>query len=217
VINGFLITISTGEEMQEQDFSFFDNRGLIPPFLQTPAHGGKSPYTISLTQFVCDFSIGCSRFDRAKRISILKGYLKYRSMLHDAGLTAGIQWVNGSFVTYKELIHNASPNDIDVLSIIMLPEGESQQSFKDKNSALFERKNLKDELCVDANYLLLHPSKISLVELLERVNYWNNLWSHERETLNWKGYFQIDLSPEEDLRAHAELVNISKGVENETT
>lgn len=138
-------------------------------------------------------------------------------MLHDAGLTTGIQWVNGSFVTYKELIHNASPNDIDVLSIIMLPEGESQESFMTMNSALFDRKSLKNELNVDANYLLLHPSNISLVELLERVNYWNNLWSHERETLNWKGYFQINLSPEEDNRAHSELENICKGVENETT
>ncbi|MDI3503368.1 MAG: hypothetical protein PWP64_304 [Candidatus Cloacimonadota bacterium] len=138
-------------------------------------------------------------------------------MLHDANIYSGIQWINGSFVTYKELIYKTPPKDIDVLTIIMLPDGESEESFLHKNSALFDHSKIRSELYVDAYYLLLHPTKDNVIDLIERLNYWNNLWSHERETLNWKGYFQINLSPEEDCRALEELNNILKGVENETT
>jgi len=77
--------INKEEKMVESEFGFFNRHGLIPPFFSSPAYGG-SPYKIGLRQFVNDFSIGCSRFDRYKRISILEGYLAYRKMLHGADI-----------------------------------------------------------------------------------------------------------------------------------
>ncbi|HHV37846.1 MAG TPA: hypothetical protein GXX77_08470 [Candidatus Cloacimonetes bacterium] len=195
--------------MVESEFGFFNRHGLIPPFFSSPAYGG-SPYKIGLRQFVNDFSIGCSRFDRYKRISILEGYLAYRKMLHGADICSGIQWVNGSFVTYKELIEQEAPNDIDVVSIIKLPEGDNQESYMAKHPQLFDHGKIHSNLCVDANYIMIESLEVNVPWLLERANYWNNLWSHQKETLHWKGYFWIDLSPEEDAGAQEELDRIKK-------
>lgn len=200
--------------MEYPEINMFDHRGLIPPYFDDPTGGNRSPYTISLLDFVFRFSVGCARFDKVKRLKIIKGFLEYRRLLHSAGVTSGHQWVNGSFVTYKEIIKNEAPKDIDVLTIIVMPSGESQQSFVAKNKGIFDQINIKQNHLVDAHYLCLESTKVDITSLLERVNYWNNLWSHQRDSLLWKGYFQIDLSPAEDADALDAFNKISKGVEN---
>jgi len=203
--------------MPNQEKSMFNMRGLIPPFYDSPTSSIRSPYPISLARFVRQFSIGCARFNTARRLSLLRGLLSYRKMLHDAGIIYGYQWVNGSFVTYKELMFNEAPNDIDVLNIVILPEGDTQESFSQNHNELFSTEDIKQSLHVDAYYLCLDPHQIELASLLDQVNYWNNLWSHQRDTLLWKGYFQLDISPDGDRDALEELEEISKGVENATT
>lgn len=192
----------------------FDHRGLIPPYYGKATSWNRSPYTISLMEFAKSFSMGYPEFNATKRIEILKGFLEYRSILHNTGIIQGYQWINGSFVTNKELIKHEAPNDIDVVSVFILPVGDTQESFGNKHPHVFDNKSIKNRLHVDAFYICLEPVNLDLDSLIEQVNYWNSLWSHQRESLLWKGYIKLSLAPDEDSLVNDELGKISKGVEN---
>lgn len=194
----------------------FNHQGLIPPFdVNKPTDYNRSPYLVSLSEMIHRLSIGNADLDYQKRLSILEGFLNYRGFLHSIGLTTGFQWINGSFVTNKELICKAPPNDIDVVTIFMLPQGETQASYYNKNKSVFDLKNIKTQYFVDANYVCIAPSNMNLQLMIEQTNYWHGLWSHHKQTLQWKGYLQVDLMSSEDSDAQILLNNIKKGVVNE--
>lgn len=201
--------IIIGEDMLD-----FDHRGLIPPFVGKATDFDRSPYFVSLLEFVDFFTTGRREFDILKRITLLKNFMEYRKMLHSSGLTSGFQWVNGSFVTNKEEIKKEAPNDIDVVTIFILGSGISQQSFAYQYPYLFDNEAIKNGLHIDSHYLVLEQSNVNLESLIEQINYWNNLWSHQRDTLLWKGYIRLDLSPDQDDLALKWLERLSKGVEN---
>ena len=48
------------------------------------------------------------------------------------------------------------------------------------------------------------PADLFRVSLVRVAAYWNSIWSHDRRH-QWKGYLEIDLSPDEDAAARGVL------------
>lgn len=176
-------------------------QGVIPPInALNPTSAERSPYKVSLTDFILRFSLG------PERRTVLDGFLRYRTALHGAGLTQGFQWLNGSFLEQVEVLESRAPKDIDVVTFYWLPAGRSQRDLRSLAPHVFpitsiERQQLKTNFHVDAYtvHLGMAPQR-----LVAQSIYWYSLSSHRRNQL-WKGYVQIDLAPTEDAAAWAAL------------
>jgi hypothetical protein len=175
--------------------------GVIPPISSAgPTSAERSPYVVSLSEFVLRFA------SSAKRRQILNGFLQYRGRLHSAGLTIGFQWLDGSFLESVETTETRDPNDLDVVTFFSLPVGVTQQQVLAHAPDLFPRNavehtRLKTAYSVDAYYVSLG----SLATLLiQQSTYWYSMWSHRRDS-TWKGYLQVDLDPVEDALAALHL------------
>jgi hypothetical protein len=175
--------------------------GVIPPISSaSPTSADRSPYTVSLSEFVLRFA------SSPKRRQVLNGYLQYRGRLHSAGLTTGFQWLDGSFLENVETTERRDPNDLDVVTFFTLSVGVTQQQVLALAPDLFPRNavehtRLKTAYSVDAYYVSL-GSRATL--LVEQSAYWYSMWSHRRDS-TWKGYLQVDLDPVEDALAALHL------------
>ena len=175
--------------------------GVIPPVSSTaPASAERSPYAVSLSEFVLRFATS------AKRQQILSGYLRHRSRLHAAGLATGFQWINGSFLENTEVTETRDPNDLDVVTFYSLPVGLTQRDVILAAPDAFpldpaQRTAFKADFLVDPYFVSL-GSRAPL--LVQQSTYWYSLWSHRRDA-TWKGYLQIDLDPAEDGLAAIQL------------
>jgi len=172
----------------------WNNSGVLPPI--RPGEAGhssdRSPYVVKLHRVVEHFATSSERFD------ILLGLLNYRRELHRAGLTRGFQWLDGSFMEQIEVAASRPPEDIDVVSFFYLPDGVSQIALFAQHESLFRPVLTKAQFHVDGYpYILGEPMAHHHVKQLA---YWYSLWSHRRTGL-WKGFLQVDLSPEEDVEA----------------
>jgi len=181
----------------------WDGRGLLPPYLdEAGALSNRSPYRVSLTAMVQRFG------NTVARRELLDGLLDFRAALHQAGLTRGFQWVNGSFVTDIMRIANREPRDIDVVTFFHLPDGYTEEvDVRNQSPEVFDRGRNRDQYHVDTIFIGLESFDIhSLAHLFA---YWNSLWSHTREEdtriVQWKGYLEIDLSDQEDAFARIAL------------
>ncbi len=178
--------------------------GVIPPFDEArPASMERSPYVVSLADFILRFG------QSEERRRILDGFLRYRAALHAAGLVAGFQWVDGSFLEQVERLEARAPNDLDLVTFYHLPAGTSQAELFTRAPHLFHvtataKRALKVTFHVD-------PYPVSLGTAPERLTrlsaYWYSMWSHRRNGV-WKGFVQIDLAPTEDPRAAAALASL---------
>lgn len=174
--------------------NIFNMAGVIPPVDETDGCSVKrSPYNISVTQLVDLFSY------TPERIVILRGLLHYRAELYQVGIVSGYQWLNGSFTTDIEVLENRAPNDIDVVTFFYLPNGETQQSFLPKTGQLLLSKYTKSTFRVDAYPVILGQNLTP--ELISRITYWYSMWSHRKGDNIWKGFLQVELSPDEDKTA----------------
>jgi hypothetical protein len=160
----------------------------------------RSPYKVSLNDFVLQFSTS------PDRRNLLSGLLSFRSALHGAGISAGFQWLDGSFLESVELLRSCPPKDIDVVTFYILPAGQTQQTLASSHPQLFDHDYLKNNYHVDAYFFELKGSTIA--RLIAETTYWYSLWSHQRNSLLWKGYLQIDLSPTNDSVASDNLNRI---------
>jgi hypothetical protein len=180
--------------------------GLIPPIdTAKPAAFERSPYPVSLTDFVLRF--GGTR----ERRDILRGFLAYRKALQNAGLTQGFQWLDGSFLENIELIESRPPKDIDVVTFYHLPAGKSQLDIVKQAPTLFPatalfRQQLKTTYHVDAFFQYLRVSPDILVT---RSTYWYSMWSHRRTEV-WKGFVQVSLASTDDQASLLELDNLDQ-------
>lgn len=185
----------------------WDARGVLPPCDPSdPTSPARSPFRVSLREFVLDFALN------AERLRILIGFLAYRAELHSEGLVEGFQWLDGSFCEDIELIEGRPPGDLDVVTFYKMPLGEDQASLKAANPALFpinraEHSALKARYSVDAYVKDLDPDPSTLPALIDTSIYWYSMWSHRRD-MTWKGYVQVDLSPIEDAAVLHELQNL---------
>lgn len=175
-------------------------RGVIDPIDESaPVAATRSPYNVSLREFVLDFAIS------EKRVTILKGYLEYRSRLHAVGLLSGFQWLDGSFLEHIELTDKRPPGDLDVVTFYDAPN-ISQLVLRQADPFIFpttdiEHDALKRSLYVDAYAQSLTSNARNLVRASA---YWYSMWSHRRD-LSWKGFIQVDLAPIEDAQTAMEL------------
>ncbi|SMF95013.1 hypothetical protein SAMN02949497_2353 [Methylomagnum ishizawai] len=181
----------------------WNSRGVIPPINElNPVSVDRSPYPISLNEFVSRFS------HTPQRLEILDGFLNYRAELHKLGLTIGFQWLDGSFLEDVELLESRAPEDIDVVTFYQLPPNVSQTDLLNKAPLLFPatksaRKAFKAIYHTDAYMVCLDTTLQE--RLVASSAYWYSMWSHRRNQL-WKGYLQIDLAPVEDVAAKAILI-----------
>ena len=180
----------------------WDDRGLLPPYLREAGEPrNRSPYRASLTDVVRRFG------NTTARRELLDGLLAFRAALHQAGLTRGFQWVNGSFVTDIMQIANREPRDIDVVTFFHLPDGHTSESLAQEFPELFDRNNNRIQYRVDALFTVLDNNDMRY--MANRFAYFNNLWSHTREDQTsewqWKGYLELDLSDQEDAVARIAL------------
>jgi hypothetical protein len=182
----------------------WNSLGLIPPIdEQQPTSAERSPYVVSLTDFVLRFG------QTPPRRKVLDGFLKYRAALHAAGLVSGFQWLDGSFLENVEVIEARAPNDIDVVTFFDLPAGKSQNDMLQQFPELFPTSRgvhlkLKETYSVDAyvEHLGKAPSR-----LVRQSSYWYSMWSHRRNQV-WKDFVQIDLAPVGDALAIAQLESL---------
>lgn len=175
---------------------------LIPPVNElNPSAAERSPYRVSLVDFVLRF--GTSN----ERITILDGLLRYRAALHDAGLTQGFQWLDGSFLENVEVLELRAPKDIDLVTFYRLPDNKSQRDLLSQFPQLFDasaHQKLKDDYQVDS--YLVHLG-MTAERLISQATYWYSMWSHRRNQ-SWKGYVQVDLAHAQDADAKEALNNL---------
>lgn len=178
----------------------WNEKGVLPPTGENPLGADRSPYPVSLIGLVERF--GAS----GPRRKILDGFLRYRAALHGCGLTAGTQWIDGSFVENVEVVENRQPNDVDVVTFFLTPAGLTEGDVVKHNPELFLHEPVKETYHVDA-----YPVGIkgTLEQLLQQATYWYSLWSHTR-TKEWKGYVAVDLAPTEDAEALCLLAKVGE-------
>ena len=175
--------------------------GVLPPInTSQPVSTERSPYVVSLTDYVLRFS------DTSERRTVLEGLLRYRAALHAVGLVSGFQWLDGSFLEHVELIEGRAPNDVDVVTFYRLPPGRTQQDIVSAAPSLFlDHAGVKATYFVDGYHEHL---AMEAERLTRRITYWYSVWSHRRNQL-WKGFVQVDLAPTEDATAVATLASLS--------
>jgi hypothetical protein len=176
----------------------WSSSGVLPPINpESPTAAERSPYEVSLTDFVL-------RFNTSKeRHAVLAGLLDFREGLHNIGLVRGFHWIDGSFVEDVETTEKRHPRDVDVVTFFYLPEGQSQIDLVHQHPEFFNHAELKRRYSIDAFFVQLDAN--SPEPLVEQSAYWYSMWSHRRSG-EWKGYLKIDLTPANDQGAKANLV-----------
>lgn len=172
----------------------FNLSGVLPPFTgpSPVAAAGRAPYVTDVLDF-------CDRFGTSsRRLDILGGFLAYRAALNALGFVNGFQWCAGSFVEDK------APNDLDVVTFCYRPPHATDDGSFDllinRSLELFHPRLAKQHFHCDAYFVDFHALLPEFVT--ERTHYWFGLFSHRRETAEWKGLVQVPLhSPDKDMDA----------------
>ena len=178
----------------------WDQNRVIPPIRPgTPEQEeyrpeNRSPYSATLAEFVRRFSTS------PERALLIAGFLDYRAALHQAGITSGFQWVNGSFAEHIERRNPdpRAPNDIDVVTFFD-PPGTEPGSYAD----LFTSELTMQDFQVDAYGMPMGGSLTSA--RADQIGYWHGMWSHRRGDHLNKGFVRIELNPDEDAEARRAL------------
>lgn len=180
----------------------FTPGGVLPPFLGSdpgiPAD--QSPYDAGVGDLV-------ERFATSKqRCQLLIGLFAFRAELRRVGFVSGFQWIDGSFVEDAEAVKGRPPQDIDVVTAARRPASIIDQldwiNFINSHSAdIFHPGWMKVTYRCDAYYIDLDADPEGVAS---QSAYWFGLFSHQRNTLRWKGIVTIRLE-EDDAAAVAEL------------
>ena len=180
----------------------WDYDGVLPANdVEHPTSGVRSPYTVSLFEVVAHFG------NTEPRRRLLRGLLDFRAELHKAGLIRGFQWIDGSFAENVEERDARSPNDIDVVTFLYIPNEYSGETLIRDFGSLFDRGSLKQAYAIDSYYVQLNQTTAE--EIVNESTYWYSLWSHTRNG-TWKGYLQIDLAGDDDEQARLQLDQIDE-------
>lgn len=171
--------------------------GVVPPVnLFKPLDPDRSPYRATLLEFVQRFGT------TPQRRVLLDGLLRFRAVLHGAGLVCGFQWLGGSFLEDVERFGKRPPNDLDLVTFFELPPDTTQLALANAAPRLFDRAQMKAAYHVDAFY---EDLGMSTRRAVDQSAYWYGLYSHRRKTMAWKGFVQIELDPAGDAAAEAAL------------
>jgi len=175
----------------------FGPSGVLPPFVgHSPADRAQTcPYNASMTEIVQRFA------SSAERVAILNVLLDYRAALAAVGIQQGFQWLDGSFVEDCETMRGRAPGDIDVVTFAYRPvairNNQDWTQFALQNTNLFDPIQTMADFRCDAYYIdLLKPPHITVAD----TAYFNGLFSHHRDTAQWKGMLVVTLQSD-DLAA----------------
>ena len=179
----------------------FNTGGLIPPFVGTDATTAeRSPYIVTMSEFAATF--GTSPHRRV----LIRNLIAYRSLLATDGYESGIQFVDGSFVENVEVIQGRDPEDIDVFSLLSVPQkylsdlaAWHENGFPFWQNEIVDQAKNKDRFSLDT-YAMLYE-EMQPISLIKNVIYWYGLFSHQRDTYAWKGFVAVVLNPAEDKAA----------------
>ena len=159
--------------------------GTLPPhvgermFLRLPC----SPYEISMRDMKRLFVTS------ERRERLFEGLVSMRRDLARIGVTDGFQWVAGSFVEKGA----REPKDIDVVTFFLMPESWNDRASRERvmsdNENLFVRKRSLETYGADSYLVRLAMRSAMFRELV----LWYALYGHDRHTLAWKGFVELDL------------------------
>ena len=165
--------------------------GVLPPFLSNDSSNSPdivAPYKVTLLEIAHRFVIN------EERNKILKGLISYRDALRAEGLSSGFQWIDGSFVENVEKNRGRPPKDVDIITFAFRPDGYNEQDawndFVNARLNLFDPEQSKLTYQCDAYFVDLQLNPIYLVN---QTKYWFGLFSHQRETFQWKGMLEIPI------------------------
>lgn len=182
--------------------------GVIPPIAdgEDGSSPNRSPYQINIVEFVKKFSYS------RERCSIIAKFLDYRQKIYQLEINQGFQWVDGSFTENVEQSRQRPPNDIDLVNFFYQPPHITEE-FLAEHGYIFEHDIVKRNYLVDSYWVNL--SVDDKEHIVKQTAYWYSMWSHQRDTDIWKGFYQIPLTPEDDIIARQWLDSIKTGDPNE--
>lgn len=182
----------------------FNMSEVLPPFIGVdptlPAN--MSPYPTSMVEVVSRF---CTTPERK---NILSGLLNYRADLIASGISAGFQWLDGSFMENIEVSESRPPRDIDVVTFFHRPVADlaQWQAWFQTHGYLFNRNQTKHTYMCDAFGV---DFNLTPEHVVERTRYWFGLFSHKRQSGLWKGMVQVPLDSANDVNALALLERLT--------
>ena len=142
---------------------------------------------------------------RERRL-LLKGLLAYRELLRTLGYTAGVQFINGSFVEDVEARESRAPGDIDVFSFLERPLPYRNDpalwalsGFADWKNEIANRTLNKSRFGVDTYAVAVDQH--GALSLITMTVYWYSLFAHKKVTHDWKGFVRVALDPNDDAAA----------------
>jgi hypothetical protein len=167
----------------------FDHNDVLPPHLSDPRRPDE------LTPFPATSEEVCQRFATSpERITILRGWLNFRSELTELGITDGFQWLDGSFLENIEASEGRSPNDLDVVTFFSVPPDMASSTLltmlQGRLPEFFDRAAAKARFKLDHFGVHLNAPGPALVD---NTRYWAGLFSHNRNNV-WKGMLRIELN-----------------------
>jgi hypothetical protein len=174
----------------------FTLSGVLPPFDgPNPGQGSISPYRATLLE------VAQRLCTSRQRIGLLRGLIELRKALVKLGINQAVQWLDGSFCENVEISRGRPPADIDVVTLfirpeIFLKEPAKWKTFVEANRDVFSRERTKKLFCCDAFFVDIQGLSIS--NLIQQITYWHGLFTHQRETFQWKGIIEVQLTPNDD-------------------
>lgn len=180
-------------------FPPFNASGVLPPYV-----GNDPGVPAACSPYKTDLLTVAQRFaNSSERADILSGFIDYRAELKKAGISAGFQILDGSFIEDCELSRGRPPGDLDLVTFAYLPvpPHELPQYVQDHRN-LFDRESTKRLYKCDAFFVdLAKDSRLIVADTI----YWGGLFSHQRDTFMWKGMLQISLDTNKDVDVVATL------------
>jgi hypothetical protein len=149
---------------------------------------GVSPYVATMTEIVARFGTS------TERLAILAGLLDYRAALAAVGIAQGFHWIDGSFVENCEALRQRPPGDVDIVTFAYRAVTPDWSLFVSQHAEIFDPRLSKAQFKCDAYYI--DPQKPPNL-IAEDSAYFNGLFSHQRDTLQWKGMLSIDLNSDD--------------------
>lgn len=175
----------------------FDIHGVVPPV--RPGALGHSP---DRAPYLTDMLAFCQRFGgSSERRAILRGLLELREALRVVDIGGGLQWLDGSFAEDVERLQDRPPNDIDVVTFCAFGTTQKQEQLLRQIPEMFEPARAKSIYKVDHYFVqtdALNDPVLRSVALTRSAAYWYSMWSHQRDTRQWKGFVEISLNSNDD-------------------
>jgi len=174
---------------------------VLPPFLggepgSSPA--AMSPYPATMLEVAQRFATSL------ERIAIFRGLLSYRKALFHLGLTEGYQWIDGSFVEDVEAVRGRPPEDVDIVTFTPIQGTLAEKrAMVHANLPVFHSKRAQEAYHCEAFFVDL---TIPPLKLVDQTRYYFGLFSHQRETFQWKGMLLVLLKSDDD--AALEWINL---------